>query len=385
MTTESKGIVLLVDDEPNNLAVLNDYLYHTGYEILVAENGEAALRRVQYILPDIILMDVMMPGIDGFETCRRLKADIATRDIPILFMTVVADTARKVKGFEAGAVDFITKPFQPEEVLARVETHLALRRMHKELEEYSERLEAMVDERTLELERVHEKLLIKERLAVLGHFAGSISHEIRNPLAVIDSSVYFLKMKLGNTDKKIDRHLEFISNNVSKSTAIIESLLNLTRMEKPKTEKTDLIPLLTNTLSSSKIPDTVEVALDFSDNHVFVDIDAEQIRMALKNIFKNAAQAMNGSGILTIVIQTSETGTVDITVADTGPGIALEYIEKIFDPLFTTKVQGIGFGLSITKMIIENHGGKVRAVSTPGRGATFIFTLPISEKKRIHE
>lgn len=249
----------------------------------------------------------------------------------------------------------------------------------KKLKQYSEHLEEMAEERTKELHKVQEELILKERLAVIGHFAGSISHELRNPLAVIDSSVYLLKMKLSHTDEKISRHLEFISRNVNKSTSIIQSLLNLSRMEKPKAEKTDLTDLVSETLRSAKIPAAVKVGLNLPDRSPLITVEAEQIRMALKNIIKNAVQAMNGKGKLTISAQYAKSGRIELTVSDTGPGIAYEHIEKVFEPLFSTKTHGIGFGLSITKMIVENHGGTVRAESEPGSGAVFVLNLPHSQ------
>ncbi|MDM8551369.1 response regulator, partial [Desulfobacterales bacterium HSG2] len=127
--------LLIVDDHPRNLAVIVDYLEDHGFPVLVAQNGESGIRRAGYARPALILLDVLMPGMDGFETCRRLKADEATKDIPVIFMTALSDTVSKVKGFEAGGVDYITKPFQVKEVLARVKTHLSLRNMQKRLEE----------------------------------------------------------------------------------------------------------------------------------------------------------------------------------------------------------------------------------------------------------
>ena len=221
---------------------------------------------------------------------------------------------------------------------------------------------------------------MKERLAVLGHFAGSISHELRNPLAVIGGSAYYLKMKLRNSDEKIRKHIEFISKNVHKSTAIIESLLNLSRMEKSKMEASDLTVLITETLCNTKIPDTVEVLSNVPDTTLFVDLETEQFRMALKNIIKNAIQAMNGTGKLIITLQSGESGYIELIIKDTGPGIPSEHLGKVFEPLFSTKTHGIGFGLSITKMIIENHGASIRAESGPGNGAAFILTLPVSKK-----
>jgi PAS domain S-box-containing protein len=252
----------------------------------------------------------------------------------------------------------------------------ARKRAEAQLKQYSEHLEEMVQERTQELHKAQEELLVKERLAVLGHFAGSISHEIRNPLSVIDTSVYLLKMKLGQGDEKIRQHMERITLNVHKATAIIESLLNLTRMEKPKTEEQDLIELIHETLPTSSIPDTVEIAADFPEDKVWVNVDKEQIRMALKNIIRNAVQAMNNSGKITVTANPGETGNVELVISDTGPGISQENIGKVFEPLFTTKAQGIGFGLAITQMIIESHGGTIRAESEPGKGASFILTFP---------
>ncbi|MCP4351552.1 MAG: hypothetical protein GY795_39300 [Desulfobacterales bacterium] len=254
------------------------------------------------------------------------------------------------------------------------------KRAEDQLKEYSERLEEMVEERTQELRETRDELLLKERLAVLGHFSGSISHELRNPLGVIDSSVYFLKMKLDSNDEKIMQHLGRISSNVGKATAIIQSLLSLTRMEKPKTQRHDLTRLIPDILQMTKIPGTVEVVTTFSDRDVFVLADSIQMGMALKNIIKNACDAMEENGKITIGIQNAETDMAEISVADTGQGIQQENFEKIFQPLFTTKAQGIGFGLSITKMIIENHGGIIHAESAPETGTIFTFTLPVAKE-----
>ena len=128
-----KNTILIVDDIPTNISLLLDYLGQQGFEVLVARDGESAIEQAQFAIPDLILLDVMMPGIDGFETCRRLKDIDETKSIPIIFMTALADSKDKVRGFNAGAVDYVTKPIQQEEVLARVKTHLSIRNLHKEL------------------------------------------------------------------------------------------------------------------------------------------------------------------------------------------------------------------------------------------------------------
>ena len=143
----SKGVIVIVDDKPTNLGVLFDFLTDSGFKVLVAQDGESAIQKVEYAHPDLILLDVMMPGIDGFETCRRLKANPSTQDIPVIFMTALSETVDKVKGFNLGAVDFVTKPVQQEEVKARVSTHLALRNLQKKLELQNEQLQQEIQEK----------------------------------------------------------------------------------------------------------------------------------------------------------------------------------------------------------------------------------------------
>ncbi|MDM8548834.1 response regulator [Desulfobacterales bacterium HSG2] len=362
--------ILVVEDTPESLRLLMDILTNHGYRVRPALNGSLALRSASVKTPDMILLDVKMPNMDGYEVCRRLKADERTREIPVIFISALGETAEKIEGFKAGGVDYITKPFELEEVLARVGTHLHLRELTSRLEE-----------KVHELQKTREELLLKERLAVLGNLAGSISHEIRNPLAAIDSSVYFLNMKLGDCDEKIREHLVRISKNVRKGTAIIESLLNLARMEKPVTQHYDLARFISETLDAVPIPEMIEVSVHFPGHPVFILADGHQIRMALENIIKNAVQAMDGAGKLTFSTNFPETGQVELGVADTGPGIPPEHIEKIFEPLFTTKARGIGFGLSITKMIIENHGGTIRAETKPETGAGIIISLPLAPRE----
>ena len=163
-----KPIILTVDDDPNNLAVVRDCLVEFNYTILASEDGESAVTRAEYSRPDLILLDVMMPGIDGYETCRRLKSLETTKDIPVIFMTALSETEHKVKGLEVGAVDYITKPFQREELLARIAVHLHIRELTKKLQEAKDSLETRVEERTAELAQAISDLhdeIIERKLA----------------------------------------------------------------------------------------------------------------------------------------------------------------------------------------------------------------------------
>jgi DNA-binding response OmpR family regulator len=170
-----KETILIVDDSPTNLGVLFDYLRNSGFKVLVTEDGEGALQRASYAQPDIILLDVLMPGLDGFETCRRLKENEETKDIPIIFMTALSDTVDKLKGFEAGAVDYVTKPVEVAEVLARVRTHLTLRNLQKQLQiandTLTEKVQAL-DRANVELQKRNVEL--QEALDTIKTLSGFV-------------------------------------------------------------------------------------------------------------------------------------------------------------------------------------------------------------------
>ncbi|CAG0949769.1 partial Response regulator PleD, partial [Anaerolineae bacterium] len=166
---ERKGVILIVDDIPTNLEVLMQFLEGAGYEGLVATDGESAIEQVEYAPPDVILLDVMMPGIDGFETCRRLKANPVSSDIPVIFMTALSDTVDKVRGFELGAEDYITKPLHQEEVVARVTAHLTLHRQKQEIQAL----------------RQQERLYYERLAKIKDNILSTASHDLKNPLTSI--------------------------------------------------------------------------------------------------------------------------------------------------------------------------------------------------------
>jgi PAS domain S-box-containing protein len=251
----------------------------------------------------------------------------------------------------------------------------------EELRKYRDHLEEMVAERTRELREAEEKLLTAERLATLGQFSGSISHELRNPLGVIDSSAYYLDTRLKDTDEKVLQHLHRIRSSVDSATAIIESLFSLTRIAEPQLEVLDLIAITSDALATFEVPAEISVMRNFPESPVLVNADPKQLGMAFNNIVKNAVEAMGGKGTLTVTISRTTDGKAAVSFADTGPGIAPGNLERVFQPLFSTKAKGIGFGLSIVKMIVDKHGGTIEAQSQAEKGAACIIRLPLSTGK----
>jgi len=224
---------------------------------------------------------------------------------------------------------------------------------------------------------MQEKLLASERLAALGQLSGNISHELRTPLSVIASSVYYLQSALKGNDRKVEEHLERIKNNVDSAVAIIDSLLNLTRLKPPQLERLDLTAIICDAIASAKVPPTLSLVRDFPEQGLLVDADRVQLSMCFKNIVKNAVEAMEGTGTLTVTVHRTADGQAEISFADTGPGIPTDNLTNMFQPLFSTKAKGIGFGLSIAKMIVERHGGIIEAKSELGKGATIVIRFPV--------
>ncbi|QFS50871.1 response regulator [Nostoc sphaeroides] len=220
MQTPETNLILIVDDTPTNLEVLSEALTDAGFEVAVATSGESAIEQIEYDPPDLILLDIMMPGIDGFETCYRLKQNPQTKDIPVIFMTALSDTVDKVKGLSLGAVDYITKPFQQAEVLARVQIHVNLRNLNLALAEKNLRLEQEITERAIAeaalqqltqdleqrvlertqkladalctLEKAQVQMVQSEKLATLGQLVAGIAHEINNPVNFIHANLYYV-------------------------------------------------------------------------------------------------------------------------------------------------------------------------------------------------
>jgi PAS domain S-box-containing protein len=254
-------------------------------------------------------------------------------------------------------------------------------RMEEQLKEYSESLEKMVDMRTRELKEAQEKLVRTEKLAAIGQLAGSVSHELRSPLAAIRTSAYFLKAKLGNTDDdKVTKHLAMLDKQVTVCDKIITDILGLARLEKPKVAEINVNKMIQEQVKAIEKPKNLEISTILAENLPAVMADSSQLERVLLNLISNAIQAMPRGGKL-IFYTNQKNDFVEVKVTDTGDGIASENLIKVFEPLFTTKAKGVGLGLSISKALIEKQGGTLEVESQVGQGTTFTIRLPVIGRK----
>ena len=235
--------ILIVDDTPINLDILFEYLDAIGFEVFVAEDGQSALEQAEYTNPDIILLDVLMPGIDGFETCRRLKANPKTANIPVIFMTALADTGDKVTGFEVGAVDYVTKPLQYKEVLARLITHLTVRQLQRNLERQNTRLQQEIEQRKeAEAALQAQTLELQARNDELDAFSRTVAHDIKIPLGTVMGYAQMISSRLPGQFPEKETILEYataIEQGGSQLNNITDELLLLARI------RDDAVPLKT--------------------------------------------------------------------------------------------------------------------------------------------
>jgi len=266
-----RGNLLIVEDNATNLSFLFNYLTKSGFKVLVATDGETAIQRVKAAQPDLILLDVMMPGIDGFEVCKRLKQNPSMRDIPVIFMTALSDTLNKVHGFEIGAVDYITKPIQPEEVVSRIQTHLTLRNLQKELQAKNEHLlksQRQEKQRTLELEEALHKLqqtevqLIQaEKMSSFGKIAAGIAHEINNPVNFIYGNLYHANEYIQDLFELITLYQQTYNHSTDKITRKIEEIeLDFLQSDLPKLLESMLV-------GAERIRQTVSLLKNFFHLH----------------------------------------------------------------------------------------------------------------------
>jgi signal transduction histidine kinase len=412
---EPKPRILLVDDSPAYRRVIQTML-GPKYEFLQAENAEDALARVLAFDPDLIISDLIMPGIDGYELCRRVRGEPKLVNVPIIMLTSKTGDDSRITGLEVGADDYLFKPIRPRELNARVISLLRLRRATIDLEERTRQLEAA----NRSLQKVQAELIRSEKLASLGQLVAGIAHELNNPLNYIYGNTEFLSDYVHTFINLLDRFGE-----LPELTAKQKDTIEVWKREADVDfVRTDLAKLLEGVRLGAEraaeivrglrafarvgsgmeyedvsLPETIEVALTILRHELRdrikihkewgelprVRCDGSRMSQVFVNLFLNAIQAITsrgGEGEIHVGLA-AEGSLARITFRDNGSGMPPDVRAKIFDPFFTTKPvgQGTGLGLSISYGIVEQHGGKIEVESEVGRGSTFTVWLPVAGPK----
>uniref|UniRef100_A0A0C1QRC5 histidine kinase n=1 Tax=Tolypothrix bouteillei VB521301 TaxID=1479485 RepID=A0A0C1QRC5_9CYAN len=431
--------MLVIDDSKANLDYLNITLSDAGYNVLIAMDGTNGIEQAYNEPIDLILLDIIIPKIDGFETCRILKSNPITKDIPIIFMTALAETGQKVKGLNLGAVDYITKPFQEEEILARIQVHLKLRRLNLELDQQKQQLEHRVKSRTAELSEALEELkkaqlqlVHSEKISSLGQLVAGVAHEVNNPLGFIfsnlhyadqyvDNLVHLMKLyqqQFPNPGSEIEEEIEAIDLNhiledlpkvissmklgTDRIQGIMQSLRNFSRADGDQKIAVDIhdglettLMILQHRLKARPKRPMIEVIKEY-ENLPHVKCYPGQLNQVFMNLLTNAIDALeegmtNGAWgtesipnshcpKIRITTELIDDTKVFIRIADNGPGMAEPVQNQIFNPFFTTKAEGkgTGLGLSISHQIItQKHNGMLQCISSCGQGTEFIIEIPL--------
>lgn len=369
MSDQTGACILAVDDTPVNLRLLQRLLVESGYVVRLANSGQQALESALAAPPDLILLDIMMPEMNGFEVCHQLKAADATRDIPVIFISALDATDDKVMAFTAGGVDYITKPFRNKEVLARVQTHLALRDLQKQLQQANHDLAHRVEE-------------VEARNAELDAFAHTVAHDLKNPVGIVLGYAELLQ-----NDKLTPPQLDFarrIVRSAHKLNDIIEGLMVLAGARRKTVEFKPLDMGQIVTEAQQRLLRMIEeyrpeisappsaawpVALGY----------ASWVEEVWANYISNALKYGGQPPHVELGADVTVDGQVRFWVKDDGPGLSPADQARLFTPftrIHTNRAEGHGLGLSIVQRIVERQGGQAGVESVPGHGSRFYFTLP---------
>lgn len=406
----AKPSILIVDDTLENLQLMSSMLTGNGYCVTAAPDGPTALMIAENEPPDLILLDIRMPGMDGYEVCSRLKFYPKTQNIPIIFLSALDDIQDKIKGFALGGADYITKPFKDEEVAARVNTHISVRRMQQQLEEQNgllqkeiidrrkaesalkkanDELELRVQERTAELLKAKEAAEAASRAKTA--FLGNISHEFRTPLNPIIGMADVLLDSAGpGTDEH--KYLNCIAVAGRQLLGIVENLIELSRIEaegiQAQIEPIEIRPFLRSAAANLsyharakglKVQYEIDAAIPD-----LIDSDSDLLLTVIDRLGKNAVKFTEKGEIVLSVREVSEgegTPALEWAIRDTGAGIPADRLEYIFedftqaDSSRSRRYGGIGLGLTLVRRIVKALGGRIWAESEEGKGSTFYFTV----------
>lgn len=362
-----KGRILVVDDQDANRLLMRDLLESQGHEVLEATGGTEALQRVGEAMPDVVLLDIGMPGMDGFEVCRRLKADPVTASIPVLLVTAMTQRDQRLLGIGAGANDYITKPVDRSDLSLRVGNAIRMRHLYLEVEAQYRQLE--------KLELLRDSLV------------HMIVHDLRSPLAGIRAYLDLVKMDgAGKLDLELTQSIDAARKVAVEMTDMVSDLLDVSRLEVGKMPlelaPADMGGLVVEAVAAAGASPRVRIRVEPPADKLRVVCDAGVIRRVLTNLVVNAVKFTPSSGQIAVSVR-GNGSEVKVEVVDTGPGIPPEYHQKVFEKYGQVEAarhgakHSTGLGLTFCKLAVEAHGGQVGLESAAGAGSTFWIVLPV--------
>ncbi len=385
---EKLNHILIVDDVPENVQLVGSMLQRRGYRVSLAEHGEQALSLIEQDPPHLILLDISMPDMDGFDVCNRLKNDPKTRDIPIIFLTAFSDKGRVIQGFEIGAVDYVTKPFNSAELFSRIRTHLDLRFTKELVMQRNQQLQELNDQ-------LHQASQDKDELL------GIVAHDLKSPLSAIRSIAETLTNDKSLTDEEKNDLNRSVLETSERMFSLIEDLLSANALErggmKFRMMPVDVGDILLETVHHYKNPARDKnIALHFpSTNLIFAYTDEKALIHILDNLLSNAIKySPQGKAVYVSIEERAASGampdgSIRVAIKDEGQGMTEEDMSRLFGKFTrlsakpTAGEHSTGLGLSIVKKLAESVHARVWCESVYGQGATFFLDLPrLSENQR---
>jgi len=377
--------VLVVDDEPYNREVIATFLDMEGFRVIQAEDGEQALQLVVRHAPDVILLDVIMPGPDGFEVCRRLKAHSETLFTPVVILTALRGTQERIRGASAGADEFLSKPFDNVELVTRVKSLVRIKRYHDQIQAHAQALENRVAERTAELQRALDELQELDRLK--SEFIANVSHELRTPLLHVKGYVSLLADgMLGDMTPEQSQGLGIAQEAIEQLGRVVEDIVDFSDVHERELtfEAVSVLDVCYNVLqvlAPQAKRRNVEVTMNLPVDLPPVLADRAALTRILRHLLDNAIKFGPRGNTVEIAAE-SQRAFVRLAVRDYGPGISVEQLPHIFQVFYqadgssTRRGGGLGLGLALVRSLVEAHGSQIHVESTEGEGSVFYFELP---------